>query len=88
MSQRSDSRPFDIVVIVLFVLIVGWFALHSNSPEQSSIPGVSWPSAPQPELVDDAKTSAVTLESPPADSTVPVQTEAAPEAPASEGSWE
>jgi hypothetical protein len=89
MSQRSQSRPFDVIVVVLFVFIAGFFALRSRAPEQPSIPGVTWPAAPQSGSLDDAKS----LLDPPASLTeettssegVPAQPEAAP---AEQGSWE
>ena len=57
MSQRAETRISDIVVVILFVLVVGWLATHSHSPAESSIPGVSWAPAPAAsEMIQESKT--------------------------------
>ncbi|MEO5666918.1 MAG: hypothetical protein ABIR96_02545 [Bdellovibrionota bacterium] len=56
MSQRAETRIFDIVVVVLFVFVLGFLAFRARAPETSSIPGANWPSQPESKLILDSKT--------------------------------
>jgi len=103
MSQRAETRIFDIFVVILFVFAVGWLALHASSPTTSSLPGVTWPAAPAPQIIQDSKVlvegdplapeaSDTTVVGDPApevlDGTAPTGENAAPAAPQSEGDWQ
>jgi hypothetical protein len=103
MSQRAETRIFDIFVVILFVFVVGWLAMHSASPTTSSLPGVTWPAAPEPRIVQeskvlvegdplapDASDTAVVGEPAPQviDGTVPPVENAPAEATQSEGDWQ
>jgi hypothetical protein len=103
MSQRAETRIFDIFVVILFVLVVGWLAMHSSSPRTSSLPGVTWPSAPEPRMLQDAKVivegdplppdaSDTTVVGEPApqvlDGSSPTSDNAPPADAASEGDWQ
>lgn len=103
MSQRAEIRIFDIFVVILFVFVVGWLAMHASSPTTSSLPGVTWPAAPEPRLVQDSKvlvegdplapnSADTTVEGDPApqvlDGTAPTGENAPPVAAPSEGDWQ
>ena len=53
MSQVRDLKLFDAIVILIFILVVGYFAKRSHSPSMSSMPGVQWSEIPvnAPELL-------------------------------------
>jgi len=100
MSQRAETRIFDIVVVLVFVFVVGWLAMHAQSPETSSIPGVTWPAQPEMistqdnELLEESETLVEGDPLPPSEADLPtVADPAAPTldgiAPPSEsGAWE
>ncbi len=89
MSQLRETRLFDIVVLILFVFIVGWFAMRSMAPVSSSIPGVQWPSAPAPKILEESK---VIVEgqplAPETDTNAIVEPAPMTDTPAEEGAWE
>jgi hypothetical protein len=101
MSQIRDIQLFDLIVILGFVGVVGYFAQRSRAPKTSSIPGVVWTQAPAPapKLSPAKLNPALSNESggvseadalAPAEQLLdlPVEDSAASEAPAEEGSWE
>ncbi len=94
MSQRAEIRIFDIFVVILFVFVVGWLAMHASSPTTSSLPGVTWPVAPEPRLVQESKVllegEPLTPDSAPQvlDGSAPTGENAPPVAAPSEGDWQ
>jgi|GEM_PF-4397917 len=58
MSQVRDVRFFDVIVILIFVLVVGYFAQRAPAPKTSSIPGANWSEAPvlAPTLLEESPT--------------------------------